>query len=88
MKRRRTVRESATVEPPPGCRTAGGDPPGTAQRTLILDWTVSRRIAGGRRVASCSGSRVVLVRGHPVNHVPHAILTVDAQGRVVTVSAP
>ncbi|MFE9455661.1 hypothetical protein [Streptomyces californicus] len=114
MKRRRTVHESATIEPPPGSRTAGGDPPETAQRTLILDWIVSRRIAGGRRVESCSGSQVVLVRGHPVNHVPHAFLavfsccawgvvravvavvnrverealTVDAQGRVVTVSAP
>ncbi|MGW4358596.1 hypothetical protein ACWEKU_07525 [Streptomyces californicus] len=114
MKRPRTVHESVTIEPPPGYYTAGGDPPDTAQRTLILDWIVSRRIAGGWRVESRSGSQVVLVRGHPVNHVLHAFLTVfsccawgvvwavvavvnrverqaltvDAQGRVVTVSAP
>ncbi|GAB2922888.1 hypothetical protein [Streptomyces sp. NPDC059173] len=117
MKRRRSVRESASIEPPPGyylAGDAGREPPGAAQRALILDWVVSRRIAGGWRVESRSGSQVVLVRGQPVNHVLHAFLTVfsclvwgvvwaglalvnrverealtvDAQGRVVTVRAP
>ncbi|MEU2066036.1 hypothetical protein [Streptomyces anulatus] len=114
MRRRRAVRESASIEPPPGYYVAGGGPPDAAQRALILDWIVSRRIASGWRVESRSGSQVVLVRGHPVNQVLHAFLTVfsclawgvvwavvalvnrverealtvDAQGRVVTVSAP
>ncbi|WP_097893917.1 hypothetical protein [Streptomyces sp. st170] len=116
MKRRRTVRESASIEPPPGYYVAGDagrEPPDAAQRALILDWVVSRRIASGWRVESRSGSQVVLVRGQPVNHVLHAFLTVfsclvwgvvwaglslvnrverealtvDAQGRIVTVSA-
>ncbi|MFE8915807.1 hypothetical protein [Streptomyces globisporus] len=79
MKRRRTVRESASVEPPPGCRVAGDagrDPPDATQRALILDWVVSRRIASGWRAESRSGSQAVLVRGQPVNHVLHAFLTV------------
>ncbi|MDG9685036.1 hypothetical protein QC334_20230 [Streptomyces sp. DH18] len=114
MRRRRAVRESASIEPPPGYYVAGGGPPDVAQRALILDWIVSRRIASGWRVESRSGSQVVLVRGQPVNHVLHAFLTVfsclawgvvwavvalvnrvervaltvDAQGRVVMVSAP
>lgn len=114
MRRRRAVRESASIDPPPGYYVAGGGPPDAAQRALILDWIVSRRIASGWRVESRSGSQVVLVRGQPVNHVLHAFLTVfsclawgvvwavvalvnrvervaltvDAQGRVVTVSAP
>ncbi|MFI1247898.1 hypothetical protein ACH4TY_14485 [Streptomyces anulatus] len=114
MRRRRAVRESASIEPPPGYYVAGGGPPDAAQRALTLDWIVSRRIASGWRVESRSGSQVVLVRGQPVNHVLHAFLTVfsclvwgvvwavvalvnrvervaltvDAQGRVVTVSAP
>ncbi len=117
MKRRRTVRESVSIEPPPGYYLpgeAGREPPDATQRALILDWVVSRRIASGWRVESRSGSQVVLVRGQPVNHVLHAFLTVfsclvwgavwaglslvnrverealtvDAQGRVVTVSAP
>ncbi|MFE7140938.1 hypothetical protein ACFVAG_24595 [Streptomyces sp. NPDC057644] len=118
MRRRRTVRrESASIEPPPGyyiAGVAGREPPDAAQRALILDWVVSRRIASGWRVESRSGSQVVLVRGQPVNHVLHAFLTVfsclvwgvvwaglalvnrverealtvDAQGRIVTVSAP
>ncbi|MFJ8224247.1 hypothetical protein [Streptomyces griseus] len=114
MKRRRTVRDSASIEPPPGYYVAGGGSPDPAQRALILDWIVSRRIASGWRVESRSESQVVLVRGQPVNHVLHAFLTVfsclvwgivwavlalvnrvervaltvDAQGRVVTVGAP
>ncbi|MEU0978528.1 MULTISPECIES: hypothetical protein [Streptomyces] len=114
MKRRRTVRDSASIEPPPGYYAAGGGSPDAAQRALILDWIVSRRIASGWRVESRSESQVVLVRGQPVNHVLHAFLTVfsclvwgivwavlalvnrvervaltvDAQGRVVTVGAP
>ncbi|PCG87682.1 hypothetical protein CIB93_01115 [Streptomyces sp. WZ.A104] len=76
MKRRRTAPESASIEPPPGYYAAAGEPPDAAQRALILDWVVSRRIAGGWRVESRSGSQVVLVRGQPVNHVLHAILTV------------
>ncbi|MFH9198827.1 hypothetical protein ACH4KO_22305 [Streptomyces anulatus] len=114
MRRRRAVRESASIEPPPGYYVAGGGPPDAAQRALILDWIVSRRIASGWRVESRSASQVVLVRGQPVNHVLHAFLTVfsclvwgivwavvalvnrvervaltvDAQGRVVAVSAP
>ncbi|MFJ7527686.1 hypothetical protein ACIQ1S_22475 [Streptomyces griseus] len=114
MKRRRTVRDSASIEPPPGYYVAGGGAPDPAQRALILDWIVSRRIASGWRVESRSESQVVLVRGQPVNHVLHAFLTVfsclvwgivwavlalvnrvervaltvDAQGRVVTVGAP
>ncbi|MFF3823642.1 hypothetical protein ACFYXN_07300 [Streptomyces griseus] len=114
MKRRRTVRDSASIEPPPGYSVAGGGSPDAAQRALILDWIVSRRIASGWRVESRSESQVVLVRGQPVNHVLHAFLTVfsclvwgivwavlalvnrvervaltvDAQGRVVTVGAP
>ncbi|MGW8888226.1 hypothetical protein [Streptomyces sp. NPDC055749] len=75
---------------------------------------VNQRIADGWRVESRSATQVVLVRGQPVNHVLHAILTVfscllwgsvwavvaltnrvervavtvDAQGHVVTVTAP
>ncbi|EGE44780.1 hypothetical protein GTY83_27410 [Streptomyces sp. SID4928] len=114
MKRRRTVRDSASIEPPPGYYVVGSGSPDPAQRALILDWIVSRRIASGWRVESRSESQVVLVRGQPVNHVLHAFLTVfsclvwgivwavlalvnrvervaltvDAQGRVVTVGAP
>ncbi|SCE59833.1 hypothetical protein [Streptomyces sp. OspMP-M43] len=76
MKRRRTVRDSASIEPPPGYYVAGGGAPDAAQRALILDWIVSRRIASGWRVESRSESQVVLVRGQPVNHVLHAFLTV------------
>ncbi|MFJ9621859.1 hypothetical protein [Streptomyces sp. NPDC101181] len=119
MKRRRTASEGASIEPPPGYYTADhhaatAGAPDAAQRALILDWVVSRRIASGWRVESRSASQVILVRGQPVNHVLHAILTVfsclvwglvwagvtlvnrvervaltvDAQGRVVQVSAP
>lgn len=87
--------------------------PDAAQRSLILDWVVSQRVAAGWRVESRSGSQAVLVRGQPVDHVLHAfltvfscgvwggvwavlaltnkvervVLTVDAQGQVVTVGA-
>ncbi|MFI7286586.1 hypothetical protein ACIBRY_08000 [Streptomyces anulatus] len=114
MKRRRTVRDSASIEPPPGYYVAGGEPPDAARRALVLDWIVSRRVASGWRVESRSESQAVLARGQPVNHVLHAFLTVfsclawgivwagvalfnrvervaltvDAQGRVVTVGAP
>ncbi|MFE6840440.1 hypothetical protein ACFVFI_37170 [Streptomyces sp. NPDC057705] len=47
-----------------------------AQRTAILDWTVGQYVVTGWRVESRSPTQAVLVRGQPVNHVLHAILTV------------
>ncbi|MEE1738556.1 hypothetical protein [Streptomyces sp. BE147] len=114
MKLRRAPRGCASIEPPPGYYTANGEPPDATQRGLILDWVVNQRIASGWRVESRSGAQVVLVRGQPVNHVLHALLTVfscmlwsvvwlgvavtnrvervaltvDAQGHIVTVTAP
>ncbi|MGW3624734.1 hypothetical protein [Streptomyces sp. NPDC000880] len=49
--------------------------PDEAQRRLILDWAVSQRIASGWRVESRSETQAVLVRGQPVNHVLHAVLS-------------
>ncbi|WP_051837792.1 hypothetical protein [Streptomyces sp. NRRL F-2580] len=57
---------------PPG----DGRPVDAARRTAILDWTVSQYVATGWRVESRSPTQAVLVRGQPVNHVLHAILTV------------
>ncbi|MEK8142877.1 hypothetical protein NKH18_13885 [Streptomyces sp. M10(2022)] len=37
---------------------------------------VNQRIASGWRVESRSETQAVLVRGQPVNHVLHAVLTV------------
>ncbi|WP_329211505.1 hypothetical protein OG257_26770 [Streptomyces sp. NBC_00683] len=76
MKLRGARRGEASLEPPPGYYGAGGAAPDVIQRGLILDWVVSRRIAGGWRVESRSGTQAVLVRGQPVNHVLHAFLTV------------
>ncbi|MBM7438715.1 hypothetical protein [Streptomyces sp. HB132] len=114
MKFRGAHRHEASLEPPPGYYGAGDGTPDATQRGLILDWVVSRRVAAGWRVESRSGSQAVLVRGQPVNHVLHAlltafscfvwgavwaalaltckvervVLTVDAQGQVITVGAP
>ncbi|MFD9425277.1 MULTISPECIES: hypothetical protein [unclassified Streptomyces] len=74
MKPRRAPRGWVSIEPPPGYYV--GEPPDDVQRGLILDWVVNERIASGWRVESRSGTQVVLVRGHPVNHVLHAFLTV------------
>ncbi|MFD6532857.1 hypothetical protein [Streptomyces sp. NPDC060184] len=113
MKPHRTPRARTSIEPPPGYYTPHATPPDDTQRSLILDWAVTQRIADGWRVESRSGAQAVLVRGQPVNHVLHAfltvftcflwgpvwlvlalvnkveraVLTVDAQGHVVTVVA-
>ncbi|MFE6668534.1 hypothetical protein ACFVFH_33860 [Streptomyces sp. NPDC057697] len=63
------------LQPPPGYYSADGRPPDQTQRVLILDWAVSQRIASGWRVESRSGTQAVMVRGHPPNHVLHAVLT-------------
>ncbi|MEV6164522.1 hypothetical protein AB0L71_21830 [Streptomyces sp. NPDC052052] len=102
------------LQPPPGYYTADGRPPDAAQRGLILDWAVNQRIASGWRVESRSETQVVMVRGRPVSHVLHAVLTVftcflwgavwlvltvtnkiervaltvDAQGRIISVNGP
>lgn len=76
MKRRGARRREVSLEPPPGYYEAGGGAPDAAQRGLILDWVVGRRVVAGWRVESRSGSQAVLVRGQPVNHVLHAFLTV------------
>ncbi|MGW4228919.1 hypothetical protein ACWEF9_06455 [Streptomyces sp. NPDC004980] len=68
--------EAVSLQPPPGYYGAGGAVPDATQRGLILDWVVSQRIAAGWRVESRSGSQAVLVRGQPLNHVLHALLTV------------
>ncbi|MFF8551971.1 hypothetical protein ACF058_03860 [Streptomyces sp. NPDC015501] len=89
MKRRRTACESVPIEPPPGYRTAGDEPPDAVRRALAPDRIVSRR-AGGGRVGTRSGTRVVLVRGHPVNHLPPALPAVfpcRARGAVRPVGA-
>ncbi|MEU1482668.1 hypothetical protein [Streptomyces sp. NPDC005752] len=114
MRFRGAHRPDASLEPPPGYYGADDGAPGATQRGLILDWVVGRRVAAGWRVESRSASQAVLVRGQPVNHVLHAlltafscfvwgvvwaaltltgkvervVLTVDAQGRVITVGAP
>ncbi|WP_374777826.1 hypothetical protein OG756_38500 [Streptomyces sp. NBC_01310] len=54
---------------------ADGPPVDDARRTEILDWAVSQYVSTGWRVESRSPSQAVLVRGQPVNHVLHAILT-------------
>lgn len=76
MRRRAAHRREASLEPPPGYYGASGATPDATQRGLILDWVVSQRVAAGWRVESRSGSQAVLVRGHPVDHVLHAFLTV------------
>uniref|UniRef100_A0AAU3H149 DUF8108 domain-containing protein n=1 Tax=Streptomyces sp. NBC_01401 TaxID=2903854 RepID=A0AAU3H149_9ACTN len=82
MKRRRAGHRcerhprEASLEPPPGYYGASTGAPDATRRGLILDWVVSRRVAAGWRVESRSGSQAVLVRGQPVNHVLHALLTV------------
>ncbi len=52
-----------------------GRPVDEARLTEILDWTVSQYVSAGWRVESRSPTQAVLVRGQPVNHVLHAILT-------------
>lgn len=112
MKRR--SKDPVSIEPPPGYYGADGAPPDIVGRGLVLDWVVNQRIASGWRVESRSATQAVLVRGQPVNHVLHAVLTVfscslwgavwvalvlankvervaltvDAQGRVVSVDGP
>ncbi|MFD6423560.1 hypothetical protein [Streptomyces sp. NPDC060198] len=114
MKLHRTPRARTSIEPPPGYYTPQATPPDDTQRSLILDWAVTQRIADGWRVESRSAAQAVLVHGQPANHVLHAlltmftcflwgpvwlvltlvnrveraVLTVDAQGHVVTVTAP
>ncbi|MCX4587020.1 hypothetical protein [Streptomyces sp. NBC_01481] len=63
------------LQPPPGYFGSEGGVPDEARRRLILDWAVNQRIASGWRVESRSETQAVLVRGEPVNHVLHAILT-------------
>ncbi|MEU8508046.1 hypothetical protein AB0C40_25695 [Streptomyces brevispora] len=76
MKRRHEPQGWSALQPPPGYYSADGRPPDAMQRALILDWAVSQRIAGGWRVESRSETQVVMVRGRPLNHVLHAVLTV------------
>ncbi|MFD5820252.1 hypothetical protein [Streptomyces sp. NPDC127038] len=64
------------IPPPPDFFTPGDRPPDAQQQRLILDWAVNQRIASGWRVESRSETQAVMVRGKPVNHVLHAILTV------------
>ncbi|MFD0021739.1 hypothetical protein [Streptomyces sp. NPDC058382] len=66
----------SALQPPPGYYSADGRPPDAMQRALILDWAVSQRIASGWRMESRSETQVVMVRGRPLNHVLHAVLTV------------
>ncbi|MBO0913966.1 hypothetical protein [Streptomyces laculatispora] len=76
MKPRRESHGWSALQPPPGYYSADGRPPDAMQRALILDWAVSQRIASGWRVESRSATQVVMVRGRPLNHVLHAVLTV------------
>ncbi|WP_329307373.1 hypothetical protein OG322_33535 [Streptomyces sp. NBC_01260] len=76
MKPRREPQSWSALQPPPGYYSADGRPPDAMQRALILDWAVSQRIASGWRVESRSKTQVVMVRGRPLNHVLHAVLTV------------
>jgi len=62
--------------PPPGFFAPGDGPPDGQQQRLILDWAVNQRIATGWRVESRSETQAIMLRGKPVNHVLHAILTV------------
>ena len=63
------------LQPPPGYFGFDGGVPDETQRRLILDWAVNQRIASGWRVESRSETQAILVRGEPVNHVLHAILS-------------
>lgn len=66
------------LEPPHGLlRPPTGPPIDDNHRTMILDWAVNQYIANGWRVESRSQTQAVLVRGEPVNHILHAILTVS-----------
>ncbi|MET9914845.1 hypothetical protein ABZZ74_50685 [Streptomyces sp. NPDC006476] len=64
------------IQPHPGFFVPDGAPPDAQQQRLILDWAVNQRIATGWRVESRSETQAVMVRGKPINHVLHAILTV------------
>lgn len=46
------------------------------ERKELLARTVSGQIAGGARIESQSDFQAVVVKGKPVNHVLHLILTV------------
>ncbi|MFK4223432.1 hypothetical protein [Streptomyces sp. NPDC019890] len=63
------------LQPPPGYFGFEGRVPDETQRRLILDWAVNQRIASGWRVESRSETQAILVRGEPLNHVLHAILS-------------
>lgn len=76
MKPRHEPQGWSALQPPPGYYSADGRPPDAVRRALILDWAVSQRIASGWRVESRSETQVVMVRGRPLNHVLHAVLTV------------
>ncbi|MFF1925671.1 hypothetical protein ACFVW8_34490 [Streptomyces sp. NPDC058221] len=76
MKHHHEPENWSALQPPPGYYSADGRPPDAMQRALILDWAVSQRIASGWRVESRSETQVVMVRGRPLNHVLHVVLTV------------
>ncbi|AVZ72611.1 hypothetical protein SLUN_10825 [Streptomyces lunaelactis] len=63
------------LQPPPGYFGSEAGPPDETRRRLILDWAVNQRIASGWRVESRSETQAVMVRGQPVNHVLHAVLS-------------
>ncbi|WP_326652579.1 MULTISPECIES: hypothetical protein [unclassified Streptomyces] len=69
------ARWAEPLQPPPGYFGAEESTPDETRRRLILDWAVNQRIASGWRVESRSETQAVMVRGEPVNHVLHAILS-------------
>lgn len=62
------------VEAPSTARKTGDE------RKELLARTISGQVAGGSRVESQSDFQAVVVRGKPVNHVLHLVLTLFTLG--------
>jgi hypothetical protein len=60
---------------PHGVTTSGGGRKSAEERKELLARTVAAQVAGGARVESQSDFQAVIVKGKPVNHVLHLILS-------------
>jgi hypothetical protein len=67
--------EASSLPIQPQGISAGGGRKSAEERKELLARTVAAQVAGGARVESQSDFQAVIVKGKPVNHVLHLILT-------------
>ncbi len=62
-------------QPYPANQPTGAQPISPEQRQSLLAQAVTREVAAGGRVESQSPTQAIIVKGKPVNHTLHLILT-------------